>query len=278
MGQFNDRSQVARLYDLKTHGLTSPLNALLAGGDGLFFNHNGVDRSGRVDFDAVLDESVRLELLHAMEIDLVSLGLDYLGPIRSGDAVLDAGCGAGGGSVLLHERFGCFVEGVTLSPEQARFASETAAARRLDRYLRFIVGDMAEYSAGNGPYAGIWVCESTEHVDHVQSLFQAFRTALRPGARVVVIAWCAGRGPAADRLKAQVDEHYRTNIHRPDDYRQAASAGGLIVVDDVDLTAQTVPYWRLRARSAYATGSERFMTPGFERRQLTYRLFVLEAA
>jgi geranyl diphosphate 2-C-methyltransferase len=64
-----------------------------------------------------------------MEVDLVEFGLSYLGRIDPTAVVLDAGCGAGRGSLLLRERFGCPVEGGTLSPEQARVATRFSLAR-----------------------------------------------------------------------------------------------------------------------------------------------------
>jgi geranyl diphosphate 2-C-methyltransferase len=277
------------MYDRKTLGLQSGLNALLAHGDRLFFNHNGLDLRGLLGSDEPLDEESLLWLLHQMEIDLVKFGVRYLGNQRgqfgrlgvplidSTDVLFDAGCGAGGGSILMHEHFGCAIEGVTLSRMQARYATAAAIHRGIADRVRFTVADMLDYCAGRGPFSGIWACESTEHVDDLELLFKAFCEALRPAARIVVIAWCAGHGENASALKAQVDAHYLTNIHRPREYHEAASAAGLIIANEVDLTDKTVPYWRLRATSEYATGSEQFMTVGFESRLLTYRLFALES-
>lgn len=276
MAIHNDPAAIRTLYDAKVRD-AGGLNALLAGRDGLMFNHNGLvlpDR--RVDLSAALDDGARLVLLHDLEIDLVRFGIEYLGEIEPTDRVLDAGCGGGGGSILIAERFGCSVEGVTLSDEQARFATHAAETRGVR--AQFTVADMAAYSRQAGPFDAIWACESTEHVDSLPALLTSFGDGLEPGARVVIIAWCAGDGPEADELKAQVDAHYRTNIHTPQAYRAAARDAGLDVVDEVDLTPLTTPYWQIRAGSEHATGSERFMTPAFEGGRLTYWLFALQAA
>jgi geranyl diphosphate 2-C-methyltransferase len=277
------------MYDNRTRGAGGALNRRLAAADGLFLNHNGLDVLGLLDSDGPFDEDQIIWLLHRMEIDLVKFGRPYLGKrqaqsgmrdvplIASAAVLLDAGCGAGGGSILLQEHFGCAVEGVTLSPAEARYAIHAAVERGVADRVSFTVADMLDYCPVRGPFAGIWACESTEHVDDLEELFKAFREALLPAARIVVIAWCAGQGMEAEALKARIDAHYRTNIHRPDEYREAASASGLIIANEVDLTEKTVPYWEFRAISEHVTASEQFMTAGFKTRQVTYRLFALEA-
>lgn len=278
MAIHNDPREIAALYDDKVLD-GAGLNAVLAS-DGLMFNHNGLVRPARqLDHGraAGLDEPARLVLLHELELDLVRVGLGYLGEIDRTDRVLDAGCGGGGGAILIAERFGCHVEGVTLSREQARFATDAARERGLQDRTRFTVADMAAYCQQHGPFGGIWACESTEHVDDLGALLTTFGDGLEPGARAVIIAWCAGEGPEADRVKQQVDAHYKTNIHTADAYRAAAAQAGLVVAEQVDLTSATALYWEVRERSAHRTGSEGFMTPAFTRELLTYWLFALAA-
>ena len=267
---------IAGLYDAKTRD-ASGLNARLAAGDLLFFNHNGVVNPARsLDADKPLEESVRLRLLHELEADLVTFGLDYLGEPGPSSVVLDAGCGAGGGGIMIHRRFGCHVEGFTLSREQARFANAAATILRVDGHVRFNAGDLRELPLESGRYDAIWACESTEHFDDLGAFFARFRTLLKPGGRIVVIAWCAGEGQEAERLKARIDDHYLTTIHPPAAYLAAAREAGLALADRVDLTDRTTPYWRLRESSQHATGSERFMGDGYATRLVTYELFALE--
>ena len=94
----------------------------------------------------------------------------------------------------------------------------------------------------------------------------------------MVIAWCAGEGVDAGRVKKRVDERYCTNIHGPGEYEQAACEAGLVACERVDLTDLTVPYWRIRRESAYATGTEELMHSAFARRLMTYELFSFTTA
>jgi len=269
------RRSIASLYDRKTRD-AGGLNAVLALRDGLFFNHNGI---GELDSQASMRESDRLDLLHRLEAELVRFGLKFLGDLPEDGVVLDAGCGGGGAAIMIHQQFGCTVEGVTLSSEQARFAAAAARARGVDDHVRFSVGDMLEVvgdlSGGvdGARYRAVWACESTEHIDDLESMFAVFGRALVAGGRVVVIAWCAGEGVDAERVKERVDELYCTNIHEPGEYTRAAREAGLVAGDRVDLTGSTVPYWKMRRGSSYATGTEELMHSAFAQRRMTYELF-----
>lgn len=53
---------------------------------------------------------------------------------------------------------------------------------------------------------------------------------------------------------ARIDGHYL--CHPRSDYFRALADGGLVPIEVVDLTPQTIPYWELRARSAVRTGIE----------------------
>ena len=179
------RVSVAALYDRKTRDVDG-LNAVLASRDGLFFNHNGIEV---LDRRAPVREPDRLDLLHRLEADLVGFGLKFLGDPPAEGVVLDAGCGAGGAAMMIHERFGCAVEGVTLSCEQAGCATATARARGVDNRVRFRVGDMLEVAghlaAGvdEARYRAVWACESSEHIDDLELMFAVFGRALAEGGR-----------------------------------------------------------------------------------------------
>ncbi|QLL07860.1 methyltransferase domain-containing protein [Mycobacterium vicinigordonae] len=269
------KASVAALYDCKTRDADG-LNAVLASRDGLFFNHNGIYL---LDRPAPTCEVDRLDLLHRLEADLVSYGLKHLGNPTADGVVLDAGCGAGGGATMIHERFGCAVDGVTLSPEQARFATATAQARGIDDRVSFKVADMLEIyrsatvDGSERRYQAVWACESTEHIDDLGLMFAVFDRVLVADGRIVVIAWCAGIGVGAGDVKERVDERYCTNIHQPHEYEQAARDAGLVACERVDLTAWTVPYWKMRLDSSYATGTEELMFTAFKQRLMTYELF-----
>ncbi len=81
-----------------------------------------------------------------------------LGP---GMRVLDIGCGWGGLGLYLNRHFGCEVLGVSLAPDQVRFANERAAAAGVADAVKF---QLTDYRDVTGPFDRITSVGMIEHV------------------------------------------------------------------------------------------------------------------
>ncbi|MBC2667940.1 class I SAM-dependent methyltransferase [Novosphingobium piscinae] len=85
-----------------------------------------------------------------------------LDPARShGLRVLDIGCGWGGLGLFLHRHYGCEVLGVSLAPDQVRFANERAAAAGVADKVRF---ELIDYRDVTGTFDRITSVGMIEHV------------------------------------------------------------------------------------------------------------------
>ncbi|MGW5720103.1 geranyl diphosphate 2-C-methyltransferase [Amycolatopsis sp. NPDC003865] len=240
-----------------------PVNLRLGDVDGLYHHHYGLG-----DYDpAVLeapeaqrDQAIIAEM-HRLETAQADVLLDHLGPIGPADRLLDAGCGRGGTSVMAHQRFGCQVDGISISEQQVGFANAHVRQRGIDGSVRYHLRNMLDTGFESGVFQGIWNNESTMYVD-LHDLFAEHARQLKPGGRYVTITGCyndvtGGRS----RAVSQIDQHYICNIHARGDYFKALSDTGFVPINVVDLTAATIPYWELRERSSVATGVEKpFLT------------------
>ncbi|MEU2871569.1 geranyl diphosphate 2-C-methyltransferase [Streptomyces olivoreticuli] len=236
----------------------APVNLRLGEVDGLYHHHYGIG-----DYDpSVLEgpEDTRdrrvIEELHRLETAQAEVLLDHLGGITAQDRLLDAGSGRGGTSFMAHQRFGCTVDGVTISEYQVGFANSQAEERGVAGRVRFHFRNMLDTGLGTGSRRAIWTNETTMYVD-LTELFGEFARLLEYGGRYVCITGCyndvtGGRSKAVSRI----DEHYTCNVHPRSAYFKALAANGLVPIDVVDLTAQTIPYWELRTQSSVATGIE----------------------
>jgi geranyl diphosphate 2-C-methyltransferase len=240
-----------------------PVNLRLGDIDGLYHHHYGIGDydpavlegpetagSGGSRDDRIIAEMHRLETMQA------SLLLDHLGDISPDDCLLDAGCGRGGTSFMAHQRFGCQVDGVSISEQQVEFANDQARQRGVADKVRFHFRNMLDTGFETGSRRGIWNNESTMYVDLFE-LFAEHARQLEFGGRYVCITGCyndvtGGRSKAVSRI----DEHYICNIHPRSDYFKALTANHLVPINVIDLTASTIPYWQLRAESSVATGIE----------------------
>jgi geranyl diphosphate 2-C-methyltransferase len=235
-----------------------PVNIRLGELDGLYHHHFGIG-----DYDlAVLDgpagtrDDAIIAEMHRLETAQAELLLDHLGDIEPGHRLLDAGSGRGGTSFMARQRFGCQVEGVTISEAQVEFASTQARQRGVADDVRFHFRNMLDTGFDADSRQGIWTNETTMYVD-LHQLFSEFARLLSYGGRYVCITGCyndvtGGRSKAV----SQIDQHYTCNIHPRSEYFKALAASGFVPINVIDLTAQTIPYWELRAKSSVATGIE----------------------
>lgn len=235
-----------------------PVNIRLGEVDGLYHHHYGIG-----DYDpAVLeepagtrDEAIIAEM-HRLETAQSDLLLDHLGDIEPQHRLLDGGSGRGGTSFMANQRFGCQVDGVTISEAQVQFANAQAHQRGVADQVRFHFRNMLDTGFDTGSRRGIWTNETTMYVD-LHELFSEFARLLPYGGRYVCITGCyndvtGGRSKAV----SQIDQHYTCDIHPRSEYFKALVASDFVPINVVDLTAHTIPYWELRAESPVATGIE----------------------
>jgi geranyl diphosphate 2-C-methyltransferase len=235
-----------------------PVNLRLGDVDGLYHHHYGLgdyDPSVLEGPEDTRDDRIIAEM-HRLETAQAEVLLDHLGDISPGDRLLDAGCGRGGTSIMANQRFGCEVDGVSISEQQVEFANGQARRRGVADQVRYHFRNMLDTGFETGSRQGIWNNESTMYVDLFQ-LFAEHSRQLAPGGRYVCITGCyndvtGGRS----RAVSQIDQHYICNIHPRSEYFKALAANNLVPIDVVDLTAMTIPYWELRAKSSVATGVE----------------------
>ncbi|EME55914.1 geranyl diphosphate 2-C-methyltransferase [Amycolatopsis decaplanina] len=235
-----------------------PVNLRLGDVDGLYHHHYGV---GEVDWSVLegpedtRDERIIAEM-HRLETAQADVLLDHLGDVKPDDRLLDAGCGRGGSSIMANARFGCHVDGISISEKQVEFANHQAEIRGVADRVRYHFRNMLDTGFETGSRKAIWNNESTMYVD-LYELFAEHARQLEFGGRYVTITGCyndvtGGRSKAV----AQIDQHYTCNIHPRSEYFKAMTANDLVPISVVDLTPDTIPYWELRAKSSVATGIE----------------------
>ncbi|MGH3170289.1 MAG: geranyl diphosphate 2-C-methyltransferase [Trebonia sp.] len=235
-----------------------PVNLLLGDVDGLYHHHYGIG-----DYDpavleapaAIRDQAIIAEM-HRLETAQAELLLDHFGDVGPGDAVLDAGCGRGGTSFMANRRFGCEVDGVTISQSQVEFARAQAHERGVADRVRFHFRNMLDTGFAGNSHKVAWTNETTMYVS-LDGLYAEFARIIPSGGRYVCITGCyndvtGGRSKAV----SQIDQHYTCNIHPRSEYFRALAANDFVPISVIDLTADTIPYWELRAKSSVATGIE----------------------
>jgi len=255
-----------------------PVNLRLGDVDGLYHHHYGIgeydpcvlEGPSNTRDDRIIKEMHRLETMQA------NLLLDHLDDITSDDRLLDAGSGRGGTSFMANQRFGCQVDGVTISEYQVGFANKQAVQRGVADQVTFHFRNMLDTGLEARSRRGIWTNETTMYVDLLQ-LFSEFARLLEFGGRYVCITGCyndvtGGRSKAVSKI----DEHYICDIHPRSQYFKALAANNLVPINVIDLTAQTIPYWELRAKSSVATGIEASFLTAYRENSFHYLLIAAD--
>lgn len=256
-----------------------PVNLRLGDIDGLYHHHYGI---GAVD-PTVLDgpedslEERIIKELHRLETAQADLLLDHLDRVGAQDRLLDAGSGRGGTSMMAHERFGCAVDGVTISQYQVEFARRHAKEQGCADRVRFHFRNMLDTGLPAGAYRGIWTNETTMYVD-LFDLFSEFARLLQDGGRYVCITGCyndlQGKDPSA--AVRRINEHYTCDIHPRSRYFTALAANGLVPINVIDLTAATIPYWELRQQASVKTGIEEAFLTAYREGSFQYLLIAAD--
>jgi geranyl diphosphate 2-C-methyltransferase len=177
---------------------------------------------------------------------------------------------------MAYERFGCTVDGVTISEYQVEFSRRQAELRGCGTRVQFHFANMLDTGFPDGAYRGIWTNETTMYVD-LSSLFGEFARLLQDGGRYVCITGCYNDvigGPSASVRR--INEHYICNIHPRSEYFKALAANGLVPINVVDLTPLTIPYWELRARSSVRTGIEKSFLTAYREGSFHYLLIAAD--
>jgi tocopherol O-methyltransferase len=150
------------------------------------------------------------------QIDLIEELLTWVGddnPAHLPQNILDVGCGIGGSSLYLAQKFGARVTGITLSPVQANRAQERASAAGLAAMTDFKVANALKMPFADGSFDLVWSLESGEHMpDKAQFLQECYRV-LKPGGKLMLATWCHRSTTAVTPLTIDEEKHLQ-DIYR----------------------------------------------------------------
>jgi len=128
------------------------------------------------------------------QIDLVEELLKWA-DVSQANAILDVGCGIGGSSLYLAEKFQAAATGVTLSPVQAARATERSREAGMNNLstqpsAQFFVKDALNTGFADNSFDLVWSLESGEHMPDKRKFLQECYRVLKPGGTLIMATWC----------------------------------------------------------------------------------------
>ena len=192
------------------------------------------------------------------QIDLIEELLKWSG-VQQAENILDVGCGIGGSSLHLAEKFNAKATGITLSPVQAARATERATETKLSTRTQFQVADALNMPFADDSFDLVWSLESGEHMpDKTQFIQECYRV-LKPGGTLIMVTWCHRSTDAAGSLTADEQKHladiYRVYclpyvISLPE-YEAIARKLSFRNIRTADWSTAVAPFWDVVIDSAF---------------------------
>lgn len=190
---------------------------------------------------------------------------------RLSGRILDVGCGLGGGSIFWAQEYGADVTAVTNAPEHAPIVDGFARECGLDGKVRTLVCD-AMHLPADGSYDAAVAIESSGYFNRPQ-WFERLARVLRPGGSVCIEEVFTTRPRGADVWA----EYFYTKPATVLDYVEAAKSAGFELVDEIDATSETLPFWEESAAWTKAVLDSDSSLSAVDRRQLRISLMANQA-
>lgn len=191
------------------------------------------------------------------QIDLIDELLRW-GEVTQAQKILDVGCGIGGSSLYLAEKFGATATGITLSPVQAQRARERATAAELP--AQFEVADALHMPFEDASFDFVWSLESGEHMpDKVKFMQECFRV-LKPGGKFVMATWCHRPVAPPDAPLTAEEQQHLAKIYEVyclpyvislPEYEAIAQSTGFQNLRTEDWSTAVAPFWDVVIDSAF---------------------------
>lgn len=193
------------------------------------------------------------------QIDLIEELLKWA-EVSQAERILDVGCGIGGSSLYLAEKFNATATGITLSPVQAARATERAQVAGLTTRTQFQVADALNMPFADASFDLVWSLESGEHMpDKIKFMQECYRV-LKPGGTLIMVTWChRPTDEAAGELTADEQKHlaeiYRVYclpyvISLPQ-YEAIAHSLSFQNICTADWSTAVAPFWDVVIDSAF---------------------------
>jgi 27-O-demethylrifamycin SV methyltransferase len=168
--------------------------------------------------------------------------------IEAGVEVLDVGCGTGAPACHLAKQLSARVTGITTSPAGVEAARARAQTEGVGKLTAFEERDGMENGFPDAAFDRIWVLESSHLMRRRDQLMSECARVLRRGGRFALCDIVLKREMPFTEVRrlrkplALLREVFGDARMEPvDEYRRLATASGLAVDTEIDLTAETRP-------------------------------------
>ena len=157
--------------------------------------------------------------------------------LQGGMYVLDLGCGLGGASRYLAAECGCRVTAIDLTPNFVEAARIVTARCRLAERIEFRQANALALPFQDGTFDHVWSYAVTMNIRDKEGLAREVARVLKPGGHFSCNEIALGAGGTPVFPLPWASEEESSFLVSPAVMRGALEAGGLSVIEQIDLTA-----------------------------------------
>lgn len=211
------------------------------------------------------------------QIDLIEELLQWA-DVQQANQILDVGCGIGGSSLYLAQKFQAAATGITLSPVQAKRATERAQELGIplssslpsptlpispnSPSAHFLVADALNMPFTDNSFDFVWSLESGEHMPDKTKFLQECYRVLKPGGTLLFVTWChrsTEHQPLTNEEQRHLQDIYRVYclpyvISLPE-YAAIAQFLNFKDIRTADWSTAVAPFWDSVIDSALNPGA-----------------------
>ena len=156
--------------------------------------------------------------------------------IQAGMYLLDLGCGLGGSSRYLAAECGCRVAAIDLTPNFVEAARALTARCGLAKRIEFRQANALTLPFQDGTFDHVWSYAVTMNIQNKEGLGREVARVLKPGGYFSCNEIALGSGGDPVFPLAWADDEASSFLVSPAKMRAALEAGGLSIIEQVDLT------------------------------------------
>lgn len=156
---------------------------------------------------------------------------------------LDIGCGCGQPAMSIVEQKNCYLEGVTINPQQKAKAEALAVSKGLAARAGFCVGDASDLPYAEQQFDGALLFESIHHIGHAEALSEAWRV-MKSGASILIADGVVLKDKVAEADKAKLSETFvAKTLLTESQIRAELYQAGFEELEVLDLSSAILPTW-----------------------------------
>ena len=180
---------------------------------------------------------------HADALSNTNRILADLAKVKTGDFVLDAGCGKGGSCFWLAKHRSAKAIGISPVATQIEECRAYANELKVEQDVKFEIADYCDTPFPDEHFDVVWACESLCHAEHKLDFYkEAFRV-LKPGGRLVIAEYLRTKRPHAKAeeqlLMSWLNRWAIHDIDTKQEHQQHAQDAGFSDISIEDYTSYT---------------------------------------